>query len=71
MTLRIESDHWAIDSEGSCGKPFTDSVIVLEPMSRNPGIQIPHTAFGLRGLKQAIELIEDKRRSFGIFTPVA
>jgi len=70
MMLRIEANHWAIDSEGNCGKPFRDSVVVMEPLSKNPGIQIPHVAFGLRGLKQAIELIEQERRSRGIFTPI-
>lgn len=37
-------------------------------MSKNPGIRIPQTAFGLRGLKQALELIEQERRARGIFT---
>jgi hypothetical protein len=71
MMLRMETNHWAIDSEGNCGMPFRDSVIVLEPLSKNPCIQIPHVAFGLRGLKQAIEFIEQERRARGIFTPVS
>jgi hypothetical protein len=68
VMLRMEKDHWAIDGLGNCGNYFfKDCILIVEPLSTNPGILI-QKPFGLRGLKEALELIEIERQHRGIIT---
>lgn len=60
---------WTIDFEAACGFYFKNVMIVKEPLSQNPGIEVPR-AFGLRGMKQAIALIEAERTKHGVTTLV-
>lgn len=64
-TLREAGGKLCIDGEPPCApcqhlRPFRDIVIVHEPLSPNPGIEIP-VPFGMNGLKNVLFLIEQWR----------
>lgn len=59
---------WELDYVGSCGDMLFKSVVtVIEPLSKNPGIQV-EKPFGLRGMKHAIAEIERVRATYGLTT---
>ena len=75
MTLRKISkgtsrESWALDDVAACGRVWTNVVIVLEPLSANPLIDI-RGPFGLRGVKKAVKLVETERKKLGLVTPKA
>lgn len=63
------NDPWTIDFEAACGFYFKNVLTVDKPLSKNPCIESPRP-FGLRGLKEAIALIEAERAKHGLTTLV-
>ena len=68
-TLReVRPDYWELDFTGNCGNMAFESVIkVVEARSKNPGILVDKP-FGLRGMKHAIQAIEQARAKYGLTT---
>jgi hypothetical protein len=65
---KVNTGRWEIDGMGSCGMfAFENVVTILEPLSKNPGIQCTQP-FGLRGMKQAISMLEKERATLGMTT---
>lgn len=69
MTLRqVRPDYWEVDGLGDCGLfAFSGVVKVVDARSKNPGILVDKP-FGLRGIKQAIALVEEERAKIGLTT---
>ena len=53
---RLPDGNVTVDADGTCGKPFTDVVLIVEPESVNPGIQItsPSGIVGSHLLRQVM-----------------
>ena len=61
----LKAEEWQLEGEGTCGLKFHNVVTVFEPLSINP-LVFQRSLFGLRGLKQAIKVIEGERKRLGL-----
>ena len=69
LTVReVRPDYWELDFVGNCGDLMFESVITVhDARSINPGILVDKP-FGLRGMKQALRIIEETRAKYSLTT---
>jgi hypothetical protein len=63
-------ETWCFDFTGTCGVKTFNAIIIVEPLSKCPGIKLNNVAgtHGIWGVENAIKRFKKERKKLGLTT---